>query len=87
MSDPCIEKERIIKTEAVLGEVKEEVKTLREEHGQKLDKLIDQVGELKNNKSFVGGIAATGWVIGAMTIDLVKPLAKPIAAALLATIR
>jgi hypothetical protein len=83
MSDPCIEIERIVKTEAILGEVKEAVN----KHGEKLDILIDAVGTQKNNKGFIGGIAATGWLVGTLTCDMIKPFIKPLAAAIIATIR
>lgn len=87
MSQACTEIERIVKTETILGELKEEVQTQRREHGEKLDSLLDAVGTLKNNRGFIGGIAATGWLMGALMCDLIKPFIKPILAAVLAVIK
>lgn len=90
MSDPCAFQDTIIESKERIAAVEaisvEHGKTLeRVEH--KVDVLLDTVGSLRNNRGFIGGIAATGWLMGALMIDIVKPFVKPLIAAALAVIK
>lgn len=90
MSDPCLFQDVIIESKERIAAVEaisvEHGKTLeRVEH--KVDVLLDAVGQLKNNRGFIGGIAAAGWLVGALMVDVVKPFIKPIVAAVLAVIK
>lgn len=83
MADPCVEIERIVRMD-----------TLIDEHGKKLDgmdnkldQLLDTVGSLRNNKGFIGGIAAAGWLAGVLMVDMIKPFIKPVLAAVIAVIK
>jgi len=51
MSDPCLEIERIVKLDTLVGEHSKKLDTM----DQKLDVIIDNLGGLKNSKSFIGG--------------------------------
>jgi len=83
VNNPCSEIERIVRGETLVGEHSKKLDTM----DQKLDVIIDNLGGLKNSKSFIGGIAATGWLVGVLMVDIVKPFAKPIAAAMIAIIK
>lgn len=73
----CFEIERLVRIETISGE---HGKRLEKIDG-KLDVLLEKAGEHTNNKGFIGGIASTGWLIGVLTADIVKPFVKPILSA------
>lgn len=97
MTQPCIYAADIEESKKDIKELTKKVvrlETLGEEHGKKidnvdkkLDALLDAVGTLRNNRGFIGGIAATGWFMGVLMCDLVKPLAKPVIGAVLAVLK
>ena len=83
MTGPCVEIERIVRTETLVEELNHKTENM----DKKLDVLLETVGSLKNNKGFIGGIAATGWLLGVLMVDAVKPFAKPLVAAALALLK
>lgn len=90
MPNPCLYQDEIRDSTSKIVRLE----TLAEEHGkksdrieEKVDHLIDIVGSLKNNRGFIGGIAAAGWLVGALMCDLAKTFAKPVLASILAVMK
>lgn len=86
MTHPCSEIERIIKSETIIVQTYEHVKSINE----KLDELLEgygnikgRIGSIENNPSkpdngFIMGVASVGALIGGAMVKIGAPALKPL---------